>query len=161
MEPDLRALLLELADSGADFVVVGGIAAVLQGVPMATFDLDVVHSRSPENVRLLLDLLAHLSASSRLRPPSEALLPGADALGGPGHQLLRTRLGPLDLLGTVEGGLGFEELEGLSEPFMLEGRTLRVLSLPALADLKKNATAPKDQLSRLMILETLRLKQEP
>ena len=67
MEPDLRTLLLELADSGADFVVVGGIAAVLQGVPMATFDLDVVHSRSPENVRRLLHLLEHLDASSRDR----------------------------------------------------------------------------------------------
>ncbi len=160
MEPDLRTLLLELADSGADFVVVGGIAAVLQGVPMATFDLDVVHSRSPENVRRLLHLLEHLDASSRLRPPSDALLPGGDALGGPGHQLLRTRLGPLDLLGTVEGGLGFEDLVQLSEPFLLEGRTIRVLSLQALADLKEHATHPKDQLSRLMILETLRQKRE-
>lgn len=161
MEPDLRALLLELADCGVDFVVVGGVAAVLQGVPLATFDLDVVHSRTPENVTKLLALLARLDASSRLRPPSEMLRPGAEALGGPGHQLLRTRLGPLDLLGTVEGGLGFEELEGLSEPFVLSGRTLRVLSLQALAELKKDATNPKDQLSRLMILETLRLKQEP
>jgi len=160
VEPDLRALLLELADCGADFVVVGGIAAVLQGVPLATFDLDVVHSRSSENVLKLLELLARLDASSRLRPPSEVLRPGPEALGGPGHQLLRTRLGPLDLLGSVEGGLGFEELEGRSEPFLLEGRTLRVLSLQALAELKKDATSPKDQLSRLMILETLRLKQE-
>jgi len=160
VELDLRSLLLELADSGADFVVVGGIAAVLQGVPMATFDLDVVHSRAPENVRHLLHLLERLDASSRLRPQSEALRPGAEALAGPGHQLLRTRLGPLDLLGSVEGGLGFEDLKQLSEPFLLEGRTLRVLSLQTLCDLKKNATHPKDQLSRLMILETLRLKQE-
>ncbi len=71
VEPDLRALLLELADSGADFVVVGGIAAVLQGVPMATFDLDIVHSRSPENVRNLLRFLERMDACSRLRPFSE------------------------------------------------------------------------------------------
>jgi len=160
VEPDLRALLLELADSGVDFVVVGGIAAVLQGVPMATFDLDIVHSRTPENVRNLLQLLERLDACSRLRPQSEKLRPGADALGGSGHQLLSTRLGPLDLLGTVEGGLGFDDLVPLSEPFVVEGRNIRVLSLQALADLKTNATHPKDRFSRLMILETLRLKDD-
>jgi hypothetical protein len=47
---DLSALLAALYDSKVEFIVVGGVAAVLQGAPITTTDLDIVHSRTPENV---------------------------------------------------------------------------------------------------------------
>jgi hypothetical protein len=37
--------------------VIGGIAAVLYGVPRATFDLDIIIEASEENARRLLDAL--------------------------------------------------------------------------------------------------------
>jgi hypothetical protein len=37
--------------------VIGGIAAVLYGVPRATFDLDIFVEATPENTRRLLDAL--------------------------------------------------------------------------------------------------------
>jgi hypothetical protein len=39
------------------YVVIGGIAAVLYGVPRATFDLDILIKATPENARRLLDAL--------------------------------------------------------------------------------------------------------
>ena len=39
------------------YVVIGGIAAVLYGVPRATFDLDILIEPTPKNVRHLLDAL--------------------------------------------------------------------------------------------------------
>ncbi|MGB5615304.1 MAG: DUF6036 family nucleotidyltransferase [Desulfobacterales bacterium] len=39
------------------YVVIGGIAAVLYGVPRATFDLDILIEATPENARRLLDAL--------------------------------------------------------------------------------------------------------
>ena len=39
------------------YVVIGGIAAVLYGVPRATFDLDILVEATPENTRRLLDAL--------------------------------------------------------------------------------------------------------
>lgn len=39
------------------YVVIGGIAAVLYGVPRATFDLDILIEATPENTRRLLDAL--------------------------------------------------------------------------------------------------------
>ena len=44
-EADLPALLAELCDAGVEFIVLGGVAAVLQGVPITTIDLDIVHRR--------------------------------------------------------------------------------------------------------------------
>ena len=39
------------------YLVIGGIAAVLYGVPRATFDLDILIQATPKNVRKLLDAL--------------------------------------------------------------------------------------------------------
>jgi len=39
------------------YVVIGGIAAVLHGVPRATFDLDLLIDASPANAKALLDAL--------------------------------------------------------------------------------------------------------
>lgn len=39
------------------YLVIGGIAAVLHGVPRATFDLDILVDAEPENVRRLLTAL--------------------------------------------------------------------------------------------------------
>jgi hypothetical protein len=39
------------------YVVIGGIAAILHGVPRATFDLDILIEATPDNARCLLDAL--------------------------------------------------------------------------------------------------------
>ena len=37
------------------YVVIGGIASILHGVPRATFDLDILIEATPENAQCLLD----------------------------------------------------------------------------------------------------------
>jgi hypothetical protein len=46
-ERKLIATLRALHAGGVEFILVGGLAAVLQGAPIDTFDIDVVHSRDP------------------------------------------------------------------------------------------------------------------
>ena len=104
-----RALLGRLASAGIDFVVVGGVGAVLQGVPTTTFDLDIVHARDAENRRRLHDLLASLEARYRQHLP-RILTPTLEDLDSDGHLLLVTSEGPLDVLGTVTGGRRYEDL---------------------------------------------------
>jgi hypothetical protein len=55
-------ILEVLSDQGVEFVVVGGLAAVLGGAPLSTFDLDVVHCRNPANIERLLAALHLLDA---------------------------------------------------------------------------------------------------
>ena len=52
-------LLVALAQSGVDFAVVEGVAVSLNGFVRATDDLDILISDAPENVRRLLESLAH------------------------------------------------------------------------------------------------------
>lgn len=83
--------------------MVEGVAAVLAGAPISTFDLDIVHDRSPTNVARLLSALADLDARYR-DLTGRVLRPEARALEGEEHHRLLTRCGPLDVLGNI--GLG-------------------------------------------------------
>ena len=46
------------------YVVIGGIAAVLYGVPRATFDLDILIDATPDNAQRLLDALLEAGLGS-------------------------------------------------------------------------------------------------
>ncbi len=53
----LRDVFASLHKSQVRYVVIGGIAAVLHGVPCATFDLDIPIEATPDNAQRLLDAL--------------------------------------------------------------------------------------------------------
>jgi hypothetical protein len=50
----LRDVFSSLQKYDVRYVVIGGIAAVLHGVPRATFDLDILIEATPENAQKLL-----------------------------------------------------------------------------------------------------------
>ena len=80
---DLPALLAKLCDAGVEFIIVGGVAAVLQGVPITAIDLDIVR-RTPENVARLLEVLHNLDATMRYDLARRGLRPTAEMLPGKG-----------------------------------------------------------------------------
>jgi len=153
---DVGELIKQLSGAGVEFIVVGGAAAVLHGAPITTEDLDIVHRRSPENVSRLRALLDKLDAyvrelANRRLPPQES------ALLGEGHVLLSTRLGPLDCLGTLIDGRGFEELASHSESIKDEGAEFLVVDLPTLIELKTKTGRAKD---RLMLPVLIALREQ-
>jgi hypothetical protein len=154
-----RALLGRLASAGIDFVVVGGVGAVLQGVPTTTFDLDIVHARDAENRRRLHDLLASLEARYRQHLP-KVLTPTLQDLDSDGHLLLVTREGPLDVLGTVTGGRRYEDLVEHSRTMTLGGEhAFRVLDLETIIEIKEKTGRAKDLAQLPVLRETLRKKR--
>ena len=152
-EPDYHEILLRLVDGGVEIIVVGMTAAVLQGVPVTTWDLDVVHRRTPDNVERLLRVLRELHAVARHDPRN--LQPNATHLIGPGHVLLETRSGDLDCLGAIDGGRAYEDLLAASILVDFEGRPLRILSLRELLSIKMRAGRPKDLAAIPYIQSTL------
>ena len=135
--------LQALAHHQVEFIVVGMAAGVLQGVPLTTLDIDIVHRRTPENVARLLLVLADLKATYRDDPRN--LSPSASHLLGPGHQLLTTTNGDLDCLGAVDGDKGYEELLEFSRELLVgQQAAVRVLELTMLLEVKRRAGRPKD-----------------
>lgn len=153
---ELTALLGELIATGVEFILVGGLAAVAQGAPITTFDIDVVPLRSTANVDALMSFLASVHAYHRGRPRGERLPPSRDALLGKGHSLLMTDLGPLDVLGAIEGGRDYQGLLSHTVEVTVGGRSVKVLGLEALVELKRGSTHNKDRLVLPILEETLR-----
>ena len=56
------------------YVVIGGIATVLHGVPRATFDLDILIEATPENAQRLLDALLEAGLGTASLTTSEEVL---------------------------------------------------------------------------------------
>ena len=144
-KPDFLAILRTLVRHRVDFIVVGGVCAVLHGAPVATFDLDLVHSREPDNIERLLVALEALKAHYRT-PGRQGAKPNRSHLSSPDHQLLMTQAGPLDLLGIVGAGRGYDELFPDTEELALGGSLkVRVLSLAALIQSKEETGRDKDK----------------
>ena len=56
------------------YVVIGGIAAVLHGVPRATFDLDILIDANHDNAKKLLDALLEAKLGTAAMTTAEELL---------------------------------------------------------------------------------------
>lgn len=152
MQESFLKILRTLANHDVKFIVVGGIGAVLQGCPIFTYDLDIVHERSSDNVARLDSALRQAGAVYRF-PASRGLTPTTAALAGSGHHLLHTAFGPLDVLGEIGAGHGYDELFKHSETFLVdESLRVNVLSLDWLIRTKEETGAPKD----LAVLDLLR-----
>lgn len=161
--PDSNFLtaLRALHEGGVKFVIVGGLAAVLNGAPVDTFDLDIVPARDEANVARLLRVLDALDAIYRMQP-ERRLRPDASHLSSPGHHNLITNCGPLDVLGTIGGGLGYEDL--LPHTVEMEtggGVRVRVLNLATIVALKEELAGEKDLAVLPILRRTLEQKQRP
>jgi hypothetical protein len=154
-KPDFLAILQMMTGQAVDYIVVGGVAAVLQGAPVATFDLDLVHCREPENLKRLLAALGSLEARYRT-PGAETQMPTYSHLESPGHQLLMTRWGPLDLLGTIGKAQGYSELLDRTVTLVAgQDLSVRVLHLSTLIQLKEQLANDKDRAILPILRRTL------
>ena|SRR5437016_5917352 len=155
-EPDLIGTLRGLCERGIQFILVGGMAAVLNGAPVHTYDVDVVHSREPANIERLLSFLQEIDAIFRIQP-ERRLSPTASHLAAGGHLNLLTNLGPLDLLGTIGQGLSFSDLLPLSHEMSIDqGIRIRVLNLETLISIKEQLASEKDLAALPILRQTLR-----
>jgi hypothetical protein len=94
-DSDFLAALRALREGGLEFAVVGGLAAVLNGAPVSTFDLDIVPARNEENIARLLAVLDSIDAIYRFQP-LRRLKPTSSHLSSPDHHNMISSCGPLD-----------------------------------------------------------------
>lgn len=160
LDQDFHAELKALQEAGVDFILVGGLAAVLNGAPVNTYDVDVVHSRHADNVARLLPVLEALDAIYRIQP-SRRLRPNASHLASAGHSNLMTKYGHLDFLGAIGEDLTYEDLLPDSEEMDLgEGLRIRVLKLEKLIEIKQQLHGEKDRAVLPILLRTLEEKRK-
>ncbi len=150
----LDRMLQTLTQHRLEFILVGGVAGALQGAPIVTQDVDIVYRIEEANIARLKAALTELNAVAR--GDSRRLAFNETHLRTTGHKLAMTDAGPLDVLGSINDGLLFEDLIDSSDLLEVAGVAVRVLSLERLVELKRQLARPKD-LAVLPVLEaTLR-----
>jgi len=128
--PPLRAdeILRRLVERGVDFVVVGGIAAVLHGSARNTFDLDISFATDEANLVALANVRASLGASlceldAKPRPP-----------GAPPYTELRRNADRYDLGGFNVSVASIDDLIAIKQA---AGRAKDLLDVEELEAIKR------------------------
>ncbi len=139
----LRGVYSSLLKHKVKYVTIGGIAAILHGVPRATFDLDILIEATPENAQRLLEALLEAGLGTASLTTAEELL---------AHEITIFRDRVSVDVQTKTPGIVFEEAWERRET-MKHGRTsFYVLSRSDLIASKRAAGRSKD-LEDIRLLE--------
>jgi predicted nucleotidyltransferase len=158
-ELDPERIIRELTHRGVDFVLIGGLAAVLHGSPRITRDADVCYSTDRVNLKALGDVLVSLNA--RLSGVKDAVpfVPDGDTLKNVELLTLDTDAGKLDVLSRPAGFPGYAALRERAKRFDLGDTAFLVASIEDLIAMKSKAKRPKDLADIAELSAILRLRQ--
>lgn len=160
MLPDLQRILEALCAHRVEFIIIGGMAAVAQGAPVTTFDLDLCYRRSPENLERLAAALLPFHPTLRDAPEALPFVFDARALAEGCNFTLSTDAGDVDLLAELGSIGGYDELVKRALTLNLFGFPVKVMHLRDLIRSKETANRPKDRAVLEILKETLRLLEE-
>ena len=120
-----------------------------------TLDLDVLYATDASNLTRLLAAIEDLGACYRMQP-EKRLRPQLSHIAAGGHNLLSTRLGPLDLLGYVGDSRKYQDLAPHAIQIDLgDGLTVPVLDLETLIAVKEEVGGEKDRAMLPVLRRTL------
>jgi len=145
---DFRDMLVELADAGADFVLLGGHAVAFHGHPRATKDLDVLVRADPANAAKVYRALAAFGAPLATFEVGEADFATYDGI-------LQIGLPPrrIDILNRASG-ITFDAAIASGDALEIDGRRIPVIGLEALLQ-NKRAAAREQDVADLAALERI------
>jgi hypothetical protein len=147
-ESFLREVILALDRVGLEALVVGTVAAVLNGAPVMTQDLDLLIRDTPKN----REKIGKLSAALQIAAPVEIseLSRSLTLLGG---------ALPIDILfDALPGGLTFEALRSRSSRVQIGDSAATVAALTDVIASKEAAGRPKDLAQLPILRETQRVR---
>lgn len=147
-------ILEALIRADVKFVVIGMLAATLQGSPMRTDDIDICPEASPVNLEALAGVLEELGAKEWDPRKGEEVDRdwSAELLQADQLWILRTDHGPFDLLFRPKGTEGYRDLVQDAVFIGLGDLQVPAASLRAIIRMKESAGREKD----LMQLPSLR-----
>jgi hypothetical protein len=149
-------MLAALRRHDVDFVVIGAVAAIAQGYPLTTRDLDVTPSTERTNVERLADALRELGALPRTPgEPVEFAIEARHLAKLPSWTLL-TALGELDILFEPTGTQGYADLRRDALELTL-GVPVLVASLRDVIRMKEASHRDKDKAQLPALRRTLEI----
>lgn len=159
---DPERLIRVLAAHEVRYILIGALAARLQGFPRLTADADITPASDDENLTRLASALRELDAriySDRV-PSGIPFDPDAKLLARAEIWNLTTNAGRLDIARIPKGTDGYEDLLGGAVRFEVFGVELLVAGLEDIIRSKVAADRPQDRQDVLVLREMLRRRSE-
>jgi hypothetical protein len=145
--PDLyrpAALVQALVQGSVDFVIVGGVAVILQAMPRFTKDLDICYSTDQDNLDALGGVLVALEARLRGIPETVPFVPDGRTLRQTQIMCLTTPIGDIDLLVNPDGAPSYNTLRRRADVMELSDQNVRIASIEDMLAMKRAAGRPQD-----------------
>lgn len=141
---DFRRVLQALTSEPIEFILIGGLAAIVHGVGRSTYDVDVVYARTPLNFQRIVKVLKPFQPYLRGAVPGLPFYFDERTLRNGLNFTLLTSIGGIDLLGEVAGGGTYKNLLPFAIPASGYGSEFMAVDLDKLIELKRAAGRPKD-----------------
>jgi len=147
----INEILFALTDAEVEFVVGGGVAAVLHGVERVTLDIDLALDMDPSNVEKFLRVIHELGLQPR------GLVPARDLMRHEAVQRMIEEKGALvfsfvdfnrplrhvDIF--LQNNLSFEELSRDAWKVVIENRAIKIMGIAKLLETKRAITPLRDK----------------
>lgn len=153
---DGPAIVEVLSRHDVRYVLIGGFAAVAQGSPILTTDVDIVPARDRDNYARLSAALRELDA--KVRAEGVEPLPfshDADSLAAVRVWNLTTKYGDLDVTVEPSGTRGYDDLQRDAIVVELRGTRVQLASLADIVRSKEAAGRDKDRRALPVLRELL------
>jgi hypothetical protein len=159
---DPERLITTLAKHGVNYVLIGAMAARLQGFPRMTADADITPATDRENLQRLAAALRDLDARVLTESVPEGLPFDCSAAMLARAELwnLVTSAGRLDIAFRPSGTQGYDDLVRNAIAFDVFGTTLEAASLHDIVRSKEAAARPQDLQDVIILRDMLEQRNQ-
>ena len=160
MPLEFDRVLRSLVENRVEFVIVGLTAAIAQGAPLATVDLDICYLRTQDNADRLAAALKPFHPRLRGAPENLPYKLDAKTIMMGSNFAFVTDAGDVDILGHISGIGEYPAMRKNAVETEAFGLRLLMMSLEDVIKSKKAAGRNKDKAQLPVLEETLRLRRE-
>lgn len=151
MSNHINEILFALTDAEVEFIVGGGVAAVLHGVERVTLDIDLALDMDPANVEKFLQVMHKLGLQPRVPVPARDLMSREAVrrmIAEKGAMVFSfvdfaRPLRHVDIF--LQGNLSFEELSRGARKVVIEDRVIKIMGIDKLLETKRAITPLRDK----------------
>lgn len=147
-----QTLLKALSEAEIDYILIGGLAVALHGVPRFTEDVDIFVKRNSSNISNLKNVLHKVFNDESINEITydDLIEYAVVRYGTPDNYYI-------DVMDRIGDAFSYEDLE--YEIIELDGNSIRVATIETLIKLKKNTIREIDKFDVAMLQEKLSEKK--
>jgi hypothetical protein len=144
-------ILESFQQEGVDFIIIGGVAVILHGMPRYSEDVDIIIRMNDENISKIRTALSKLYKDESIKEITIDEIKSYSVLRyvSPFNDII-------DIVGNLGEAFNFENIE--FQEMEVDNKIFKIASIKTLIDMKSNTYREKDMLDLLFLKSKLSQK---